>query len=72
MDDDDDGIKRARARKTGWPSSVGIGRIVSDEGKEWIAREALKERWLEGSVCARWQTVHGEVLRKHEVLIGYS
>ena len=51
MDVDVDGITRVRARMTEWPSSVGNVRIVSDEGKEWMAREALRERWLEGSIC---------------------
>jgi len=39
MDDDDDDIRRVGVRKTGWAGSVGGVRIVSDEGKEWIAAE---------------------------------
>lgn len=51
MDDDDDGIRRVGARRMGWTGNVGGVRIVSDEGKEWIAREALGECWLEDSRC---------------------
>lgn len=69
---DDDDITRVRARKTERTSSVGNVKIVSDEGKEWIARGALRERWLEG-VGARWQVTQGEMLEpKHEVLIRNS
>lgn len=68
--DDDDGITGVWTTEMGWAGSVGNVRIVSDDGKEWIAREALRERWLEGG--ARWETAQGEMVRKHAVLIGDS
>lgn len=46
MDDDD--ITSVWSSTQGGKVIVGNASVVSDEGKEWMAHEALRGRWLEG------------------------